>query len=328
MIEISNLRLDGAALAPMAGFTDSAFRKVCADLGAGLLVSEMISAKALCFGDKKTAALISFSEGERPYALQLFGSEPDCMADAAEMLCAYKPDLIDINMGCPVPKIAGSGCGSALLKNHKLAGEIVSAICKRIDLPVSVKIRIGWDDENICGAQFAKRLEDSGAALITVHGRTRQQMYMPSVNLDAIRDVKRAVKIPVIANGDIASYKDAERMLTYTGCDGIMVGRAALGNPFIFRELKAFLNGQEIPKEPSFEERMQNLKELCKLEIENKGERLAMLELRRHLPFFFKGMRGAAEIRRKGCCVESQEDIEDIIDTALCIHKNEEETNS
>ena len=328
MIEISNLKIRGAALAPMAGFTDSAFRKICADMGAGLLVSEMISAKALCFGDKKTAALISFSEGERPYALQLFGSEPDSMADAAEMLEQYKPDLIDINMGCPVPKIVGSGCGSALLRDHKLAGEIVSAVCKRINLPVSVKIRIGWDEENICGAQFAKRLEDSGASLITVHGRTRKQMYMPSVNLDAIRDVKRAVKIPVIANGDIASYKDAENMLAYTGCDGIMIGRAALGNPFIFRELAAFLNGQEIPKEPTFEERMMNLKELCTLEVQNKGERLAMLELRRHLPFFFKGMRGAAEIRRKSCCVENMNDVNSILDTALKIQKSEEEIDS
>ena len=327
MIEISNLKINGAALAPMAGFTDSAFRKICADLGAGLLVSEMISAKALCFGDKKTAALISFSESERPYALQLFGSEPECMADAAEMLVQYKPDLIDINMGCPVPKIVGSGCGSALLRNHKLAGEIVTAVSKRINLPVSVKIRIGWDNDNICGAEFAKRLEDCGASLIAVHGRTRQQMYMPSVNLDAIRDVKQAVKIPVIANGDITSYKDAERMLDYTGCDGIMVGRGALGNPFIFRELKAFLSGQEIPSEPTFEERMQNLRELCELEAISKGERLAMLELRRHLPFFFKGMRGAAEIRRKSCCVENMDDVNDILDTALRIQKNEEETN-
>lgn len=328
MIKLSNLKIDGAALAPMAGFTDSAFRKICADMGAGLLVSEMISAKALCFGDKKTATLIEFSEKERPYALQLFGSEPQCMADAAEMLCKHNPDLIDINMGCPVPKIVGSGCGSSLLRDHKLAGEIVSAVSKRINIPVSVKIRIGWDSENICGAEFAKRLEDCGASLITVHGRTRQQMYMPSVNLYAIRDVKRAVKIPVIANGDIASYKDAEKMLSYTGCDGIMVGRAALGNPFIFRELKAFLNGEQIPSEPSFEERMENIKELCELEVLNKGERLAMLELRRHLPFFFKGMRGAAEIRRKSCCVENMSDVLEILNTALNIQKNEEETNS
>ena len=321
MIKLGNLKIDGAALAPMAGFTDSAFRSICSELGAGLLVSEMISAKALCFGDKKTHQLISFGENERPYALQLFGSEPQCMAEAAQMLCEYKPDMIDINMGCPVPKIVGNGCGSALLKNPKLAGEIVSAITKKISLPVSVKIRIGWDKEHICAADFAKRMQDSGASLITVHGRTREQMYMPSVNLDAIAKVKEAVSIPVIANGDVASYEDAKKTLSYTKCDGVMVGRAALGNPFIFREIKAALSGEPILPEPTFECRMDNLKKLCELEIQNKGERLAMLELRRHLPFFFKGMRGAAEIRRQSCCVQDREQLFDIIKTAINIQK-------
>ncbi len=319
MIKLGKLNIEGAALAPMAGFTDSAFRRVCSSFGAGLSVSEMISAKALCFGDKKTARLISFHQSERPYALQLFGNEPDCMAQAAAMLMEHKPDLIDINMGCPVPKIAGSGCGSALLKTPKLAGEIVSAVCKKVSVPVSVKIRIGWDEEHICGAEFARRLEDSGAALITVHGRTRQQMYLPSVNLDAIAAVKAAVSVPVIANGDVASLQDAEKMLSYTGCDLVMVGRAALGNPFIFRELKAAATGQAIPAPPSFYERMDNLRSFCDLEIESKGERLAMMELRRHLPFFFKGMRGAAEIRRRCCCVENKHELSEIIRDALLI---------
>ncbi len=325
MIKLGNLKIEGAALAPMAGFTDSAFRSICAELGAGLLVSEMISAKALCFGDKKTETLISFSQKEHPYALQLFGSEPEAVSRAAELLCEHNPDLIDINMGCPVPKIAGSGCGSALLKNPKLAGKIVSAAVKASSVPVSVKIRIGWDKDSICSADFAKRLEDCGASLITVHGRTREQMYMPGVNIDAIADVKRAVKIPVIANGDIASAEDARTMLSRTGCDGIMVGRAALGNPFIFRELKAFLSGENLPTAPTFEERMENLKTLCELEIKNKGERLSMLELRRHLPFFFKGMRGAAEIRRQSCCVENKEQLFSIIEKALYIQNQNRE---
>ena len=325
MIKLGNLKIEGAALAPMAGFTDSAFRRVCAELGAGLLVSEMISAKALCFGDKKTAELIRFDECERPFALQLFGSEPDTMAEAAEILAAHNPDLIDINMGCPVPKIVGSGCGSALLKTPELAGKIVSAIAKRISIPVSVKIRIGWDSTCICGAEFAKRLEDSGAALIAVHGRTREQMYMPSVNLDAIAKVKKAVKIPVIANGDIASPADAQKTYERTGCDGIMVGRAALGNPFIFRSLLAYEKDGSFIDEPTFLERMENLRELCLLEIENKGERLALLELRRHLPFFFKGMRGAAEIRRQSCCVDSREQLFEIINTALNIYNHNRE---
>ncbi|MEE1280229.1 MAG: tRNA-dihydrouridine synthase, partial [Oscillospiraceae bacterium] len=222
----------------------------------------------------------------------------------------------------PVPKIAGSGCGSALLKTPELAEKIVSSVAKKISIPVSVKIRIGWDSQSICGAEFAKRLEGSGAAFIAVHGRTREQMYMPSVNLDAIAAVKAAVRIPVIANGDIASYNDAKKTYERTGCDAIMVGRAALGNPFIFRELSAFEKGLDIPKSPTFSERMENLRSLCLLEIENKGERLAMLELRRHLPFFFKGMRGAAEIRRQCCCVESRDELFKIIETALSIQNH------
>lgn len=322
MIEIGNLKIDGAVLAPMAGFTDSAYRQICREMGAGLVVSEMISAKALCFGDKKTAALIDFKDCERPYALQLFGSEPESMADAAEMLATYKPDLIDINMGCPVPKIVGSGSGSALLKNHKLAGEIVSAVARRISIPVSVKMRIGWDDENICAADFAKRLEDCGASLISVHGRTREQFYAPSARLEPIADVKKSVKIPVIANGDIASFYDAKKMLEVTGCDGFMIGRAALGNPFIFKEIS---EGEEHTP-PDFDEKMAVLSRLCKLEIQNKGERLALLELRRHLPFFFKGIRDAASLRRMSTCVNTLEDIEKVIKTAFKLNtQNEEE---
>ncbi len=323
MIEIEKLKIDGAVLAPMAGFTDSAFRQVCREMGAGLVVSEMISAKALCFGDKKTAALIYFKDSERPYALQLFGSEPESMADAAEMLCKYKPDLIDINMGCPVPKIVGSGSGSALLKNHKLAGEIVSAVAGRISIPVSVKMRIGWDDESICAVDFAKRLEDSGASLIAVHGRTREQFYAPSARLQPIADVKKSVKIPVIANGDIASFSDAKRALDITGCDGFMIGRAALGNPFIFREIS---KGEEYTP-PEFNEKMAVLSYLCELEVQNKGERLALLELRRHLPFFFKGIRDAASLRRMSTCVSTLEDVQKVIETAFTLNTQNQEEN-
>lgn len=315
MIKIGKIIIDGAALAPMAGFTSSAFRQVCREMGAGLVVSEMISAKALCFGDKKTAELIKFNEGERPYALQLFGSEPDNIKKAAELLCAYNPDMIDINMGCPVPKIVGNGCGSAHLRDMDNAARCIEAAVCGSRVPISVKIRIGWDENSICAPEFAKKMQDAGAELITVHGRTREQMYRPGVNLDAIRAVKDAVSIPVIANGDIDSFESAQHALSYTGCDGVMIGRGALGNPFVFRKIK----NPTLP-EPSFSERMENLKHLGELEVQNKGERLAMLELRRHLPFFFKGMRDAAEIRRRSTTVCTFEDFLQVLELALEIN--------
>ncbi|MBE6789020.1 MAG: tRNA dihydrouridine synthase DusB [Ruminococcaceae bacterium] len=322
MIKIGKLKISGAALAPMAGFTDSAFRQICKKMGAGLLVSEMVSAKALCFGDKKTAELLKFCKDERPLAIQLFASDADSCSKAAQLLLPHNPDIIDINMGCPVPKIVSSGCGSALLKNHQLAGQIVNKTVKSVSLPVSVKIRIGWDNNSLCSAELAKVLEDNGAAFLTVHGRTRDQMYQPPVNYDAIAKVKAAVKIPVIANGDILSAEDAKKVLAQTGCDGVMIGRGALGNPFIFREIKAA--EENIPyTPPTFEERMDTVRELCALEIQNKGERLAMLELRRHLPFFFKGLFGAAEIRRRLSSVENRQELENIISDIMDI-KNKE----
>lgn len=320
MIQIGNIKIDGAVLAPMAGFTSSAFRQVCREMGAGLVVSEMISAKALCFKDKKTATLISFKECERPYALQLFGGESDSMAEAAQILSEHKPDMIDINMGCPVPKIVGSGAGSALLRDHKRAGEIVRAVKDAVTIPLGVKIRLGWDSESICAVEMAKRIEDCGADLITVHGRTREQMYAPFANLEEIAKVKRAVKIPVIANGDIDSFTAYKRALEITGCDGAMIGRAALGNPFIFREISDFKKGKP-PVSPSFNERMDNLRRLTLLETENKGEHLAMLELRRHLPFFFKGLRGASELRRLACAVSTFDDFERLLDFAVCCNE-------
>ncbi|MBQ8868256.1 MAG: tRNA dihydrouridine synthase DusB [Oscillospiraceae bacterium] len=324
MLEVGKIKIDSAILAPMAGFTDSAFRLLCRKHGAGLVVTEMVSAKALCFKDKKTAELLRYCEDERPLAIQLFGSEPDCMAEAAKLLMPYKPDIIDVNMGCPVPKIAGNGCGSSLLKNHKLAGQIVSALVKAVDVPISVKMRIGWDKESICAAEFARVLEDNGAAFITVHGRTRDQYYQPPTNLDAIAAVSRAVNIPVVANGDVASAQDARKMKAHTGCDLVMIGRAALGNPFIFNELKCAENGESYTP-PTFYKRMDVVKELCRLECENKGERLAMLELRRHLPFFFKGIRGAADIRRRCCAVSTKDELDEIIIDVTALYEESKE---
>ena len=324
MLKIGKLKINGALLAPMAGFTDSAFRLLCKRNGAGLVVSEMVSAKALCFKDKKTAELLKACDEERPLAIQLFGSEPHSMAQAAKLLTPYNPDVIDINMGCPVPKIAGNGCGSALLNSPALAGQIVAAVKDAVDLPVSVKMRIGWDKDSICAPEFARVLEENGADFITVHGRTRDQYYQPPTNIDAIASVKAAVSIPVVANGDINCYKDAKNMYDKTACDLIMIGRGALGNPFIFKEI-ALLEAGERYCEPTFYERMDTVRELCALECQNKGERLAMLELRRHLPFFFKGIRGAADIRRRCCSVSSKKDVDDIISDVTALYEQKEE---
>lgn len=304
MVQLGKIKIEKpAALAPMAGFTSSAFRQICSEFGAAFTVSEMISAKALCFQDKKTNALIKFCDIERPFGFQLFGSECDTLAEAAKILEGYNPDFIDINMGCPVPKIAGNGCGSHLLKTPKLAGDLVYAVKKAVNIPVTAKIRIGWDENSLSGIDFAKRLCDNGVDLLSVHGRTREQMYRPPVNIDYIGEIKKAVSVPVVANGDVDSLDSMRKMLSRTGCDLVMIGRAALGNPFIFKEL---CGEKEII---SFKEKMDTVIRLAELESKNKGEHLGILELRRHLPFFFKGLRGAAEFRRRATAVNSIDDV-------------------
>lgn len=320
MIQIGKLKIDAPALAPMAGFTDSAFRIICKQMGAGLLISEMVSAKALCFKDKKTAELLVRCEGETPYAIQLFAGDAQSAGEATKILNDYNADIIDINMGCPVPKIVGSGCGSALLKNPKLAGQILNSVVKNSKAPVSAKIRLGFDKDSICAVEIAKILEDNGASFITVHGRTREQMYAPYANYDEIKKVKEAVKIPVIANGDIDSAEKCKQVLSYTGCDGAMIGRAALGNPFIFKEIShAVQDKPYLP--PTTSERCALILKLAKLEVQNKGERLALLELRRHLPFFFKGIRGAAAFRKRSCELSSYNQLKELLDELLDTQK-------
>lgn len=300
-MKIGNLNISGyAALAPMAGVADRAMRELCMEYGAAYCVTEMVSSKGLTMQDKKSKELLLISESERPTGAQIFGDNPQIMAEAAmkaESFC--KPDFIDINMGCPAPKISGNGGGSALLKSPELAGEIVSEVKKAVSVPLSVKIRIGWDESSLNAVTMAKICEENGADAITVHGRTKQQMYAPPVNLDMIAEVKKSVKIPVIGNGDIVDGISANKMLLDTGCDFLMVGRAALGAPWIFSQINAYLEKGEILPEPTVEEKMQimltHIEKLCKY----KGNYIGMREARKHASWYIKGMRGAASMRQE-----------------------------
>lgn len=243
-------------LAPMAGIADRAFRELCINYGAGYTVSEMVSSKGLTMGDKKSGELLTLGEIENPAGVQIFGDNPEIMTQAAKMCIKYHPNIIDINMGCPAPKIAMNGGGASLMKNPLLAGEIIKAVSKAVDIPVTVKIRKGWDDENITAVELAKIAEKNGAAAITVHGRTRMQMYSGKVDYDIIAKVKKAVDIPVIANGDIVDEQSAAIMFEKTNCDAIMIGRGALGNPWIFRRINAYLNECRVLPDVSINEKM------------------------------------------------------------------------
>lgn len=303
----------GLFLAPLAGVSDRAFRNVCREAGAEYTVSEMVSAKALCYEQLskkstvpvKTAPLASVYENEMPMAIQLFGSEPAFMAEAAALIenMTYRgctsdtaPAAIDINMGCPVPKIVGNGEGSALMKDPALAADIVRAVCRATKLPVTVKIRAGWDSTSINAPEMAKRLEDAGAAVIAVHGRTRAQMYAPSADWVVIAAVKESVSVPVIGNGDILCADDAIRMYRETGCDGVMIARGALGNPWLFSEIRARLEGRDYMP-PALSERMQTALAQVEFMVKEKGERVAVAEARKHLSWYIKGMEGAAAAR-------------------------------
>lgn len=316
----------GLFLAPLAGVSDRAFRHVCREAGAEYTFSEMVSAKALCYEQKskrvlKTAPLASVYSREMPLAIQLFGCEPDFMAEAAHMIeeCSYKgctsdtpPAAIDINMGCPVHKVVSNGEGSALLKDPTLASDIVRAVKNAISLPVTVKIRIGWDKNSINAVEVAKALEEAGAAAIAVHGRTRMQMYAPGVDRESIARVKDAVKIPVIGNGDIYSAEDALSMLRETGCDGVMIARGALGNPWLFSEIRAALDGETFTP-PDLRERLQTALLQVKLMVEEKGERVAIAEARRQVSWYIKGIAGAATARDEVNRATSFEEIEMIL---------------
>ncbi|MDR1563454.1 MAG: tRNA dihydrouridine synthase DusB [Oscillospiraceae bacterium] len=319
-MKIRDVNINGfAALAPMAGVADRAFRLLCRELGAGYVIGEMASSKGLTMSDKKTALLLSVSEKERPMAVQLFGNQPEVMAESAVKALAYKPDIIDINMGCPAPKVTSNGGGSALMKEPMLCGQIVRAVKAAVDVPVTVKIRKGWDENSINAMEIALICEANGADAITIHGRTRQQMYAPSADWEIIRRIKEAVSIPVIGNGDVTSALTAKAMYEQTGCDYIMIGRAALGNPWIFPQINALLERGELLPEPDLNERLNTMRRHIASICKEKGERNGMREARKHAAWYFKGMRGAAALREQAGKLTQLSDLDILIHTAQSI---------
>lgn len=312
-MKIGNVEINGkAVLAPMAGVADRAFRELCVSYGAAYVVSEMISSKGVSMGDRKSKDLMFLSDEERPAAVQIFGSDPKIMAESIETVMQVKPQIIDINMGCPAPKIAGNGGGASLAKNPQLAEEIVREVVKVSPVPVTVKIRAGWDENSINAVEMAQRAENAGAAAVTIHGRTRKQLYAPPVDRNIIAEVKKAVSIPVIGNGDIVDGLSAASMLEETNCDLIMVGRGALGCPWVFSQINAYLDHERIIPNPPVSERMRvmlkHIETICKY----KGDFIGMREARKHAGWYTKGLHGAAKYRLELGTIEAMEQLQEI----------------
>lgn len=300
-------------LAPMAGVTDLAFRRLCKEQGAGLLCMEMISAKAISYKNKNTRALMEIDPVEHPISMQLFGSEPELMAEVAKEIEEEPFDILDINMGCPVPKVVNNGEGSALLKTPDLIEEIVRKVSSAIKKPVTVKVRIGFENEPIDIVEIAKRIEDAGAAALAVHGRTRQQYYSGTADWDTIRRVKEAITIPVVGNGDVDSPLKAEALIKQTGCDAVMIGRAVRGNPWLFRELNHYFQTGELLGRPSAEEIREMILRHARKQIELKGEFVGIREMRKHVAWYTAGMRHSAGLRRESNTIESYEALEQLL---------------
>ena len=299
-----------AFLAPMAGIADRAFRELCVHYGAAYTVTEMVSSKGLTMGDKKSAELLTIG-GERPCGAQMFGDDPQIMANAAVKCLDFKPEVIDINMGCPAPKIAMNGGGASLMKNPQLAYEIVKAVVDAVDIPVTVKIRKGWDDDSVNAVETALLAQKAGAA-VTVHGRTRKQMYSGTVDYDIIRSVKQALDIPVIGNGDVVDEQSATVMMEKTGCDALMIGRGALGNPWLFAQINAYFDECRVLPPPTVTQKMVTMLKHIQKIIEYKGEYAAMREARHHAAYYTKGMRGGAALRKEISSFEHFEQLEEL----------------
>lgn len=313
-MKIGNIVLDSnIVLAPMAGVTDLPFRLLCKEQGTGLICTEMVSAKAISFHNKNTVALLETAQQERPVSLQLFGSDPDIISEMAAYIEERPFDILDINMGCPVPKVAGNGEGSALMKNPKLVEAIITKTSRAIKKPVTVKIRKGFTQDSVNAVEIAKIAEASGAAAVAVHGRTREQYYSGTADWDIIRQVKEAVKIPVIGNGDIDSPQKAKQMLDETGCDGVMIGRAVRGNPWLFRQIRTYLETGELIEKPKQEEVRAMMLRHAKMQIEYKGDYVGIREMRKHISWYTAGYPNSARLRGAINAVETYEELEELL---------------
>ena len=313
-LKIGNVELENRyILGPMAGVTDLPFRLLCREQGAGLLCMEMVSAKAIMYNNRNTEQLLTIHPDERPVSLQLFGSDPKIMSEMAKRIEERPFAILDINMGCPVPKVVKNGEGSALMKEPKLVYEIVSAVVKAIGKPVTVKIRKGFDDDHVNAVEIARIIEEAGAAAVAVHGRTREQYYSGKADWDIIRQVKEAVSIPVIGNGDVTSPERAEELVRRTGCDGVMIARGAQGNPWIFSEMISYEETGVVPPRPGKEELKEMMLRHARLQLEYKGEYSGIREMRKHVAWYTKGIPGAARLREKINAVESLGDLENLL---------------
>ena len=315
-LKIGNVRLENPyILAPMAGVTDLPFRLLCKEMGAGLICMEMVSAKAISFHNKNTEKLMEIEEKERPVSMQLFGSDPDLIAEMAAQIEERPFDILDLNMGCPVPKVVNNGEGSALMKNPKLAAEIVRKTAKAIQKPLTVKIRKGFDEAHSNAVEMAKYLEDAGAAAIAVHGRTREQYYVGKADWDIIRQVKEAVSVPVIGNGDVTDPISAHKMMEETGCDGVMIGRASRGNPWIFRQLVEYDKTGNIPERPDVAELKAMILRHARLQLQYKGEYTGIREMRKHVAWYTAGYPHSAAIRRRVNEIETIGQLEEMLES-------------